>query len=142
MFESLVRKTRECLCCERMADSSGCVAQLVRALSQYAKVVGVILSQGTCKNRPVNAQISGRTNRCLSLSLPPHFLSLSNQLKIKNIQCITECLLLLAHHWDNQNAPNKGSKHPLEEEDLQVGNLETRPTWSYLARLGIVRLHQ
>ena len=31
------------------------VAQLIRALSQYAKVMGSIPSQGTCKNQPMNA---------------------------------------------------------------------------------------
>ena len=47
----------------------GRVALLVRALSQYAKVVGSIPGQGTHKNQPVNASVSGTTNRCFSLSL-------------------------------------------------------------------------
>ena len=33
----------------------GWVAQLVRALSRYAKVVGLIPGQGTYRNQPVNA---------------------------------------------------------------------------------------
>ena len=45
--------------------SPGCVAQLVRALSQNAKVVGSIPDQGTYKNQPiVKASV-----RCSSLSL-------------------------------------------------------------------------
>ena len=34
--------------------SPGQVAQLVRELSQYAKVVGLISHQGTYKNQPMN----------------------------------------------------------------------------------------
>ena len=33
----------------------GRVTQLIRASSQYAKVVGLILTQGTHKNQPMNA---------------------------------------------------------------------------------------
>ena len=61
--------------------SPGQVAQLVRALSYYAKVMGLIRSQGTYESQPMNAQMGGTTNRCFSLSLP---LPLSkNQLKKK-----------------------------------------------------------
>ena len=46
------------------------VAQFVGVLSQYAKVVGLISSQGTYKNQPTNASIRGTTNQCFfSLSL-------------------------------------------------------------------------
>ena len=53
----------------KMQICPGQVAQLVRA-----KVAGSISDQGTYKNQPVNALISGTTNRWifffLSLSLP------------------------------------------------------------------------
>ena len=49
--------------------NSGQVAQLIRASSQYAKVMGLIPGKGTYKKQPMNAQVSGTTNRCLSLSL-------------------------------------------------------------------------
>ena len=51
-----------------MNIGSGRLAQLVRVLSQYAKVAGSILGQGTYKKQPMNAQISGTTNWCFSLS--------------------------------------------------------------------------
>ena len=38
------------------------VAPLVRASSQYAKFAGSIPCQGTYKNQPVNAWMSGTTN--------------------------------------------------------------------------------
>ena len=47
----------------------GRVAQLVRAVSWYPKVVGSIPRQGTYKNQPMNAQISGTTSQCFSLFL-------------------------------------------------------------------------
>lgn len=34
--------------------SPGSVSQLVRALSQYTKVVGSMPGQGTCKDQPMN----------------------------------------------------------------------------------------
>ena len=37
-------------------QSSGQVAQLFRASSQYTKVVGSTLGQGTHKNEPMNAK--------------------------------------------------------------------------------------
>ena len=40
---------------------SGQVAQLVKVLFQYVKVAGSIPGQGTYKNQPMNAQISGAT---------------------------------------------------------------------------------
>ena len=40
---------------KEMSLSPGWVAQLVRVLSQYAKVVGLISGQGTYKNQPMNA---------------------------------------------------------------------------------------
>ena len=39
----------------RKTESFGRAAQLVKVLSPYAKVMGSIPSQGTCKNQPVNA---------------------------------------------------------------------------------------
>ena len=57
----------------------GQVAQLVRASSLYAKVVGSIPSQGN-NNQPVNASISVTRNQCFSLS--PFHLCLKT---IKNI---------------------------------------------------------
>ena len=33
----------------------GCLAQLVRAPSQYAKVAGSVPGQGTCKSQPMKA---------------------------------------------------------------------------------------
>ena len=53
---------------ENQVLGPGQVAQLVRAPSRYAKVVGSIASQGTCKNQPMNTQISGTTNPYFSLS--------------------------------------------------------------------------
>ena len=46
----------------------GWVAQLVRALSQYSKVVGSIPGKVTFENQPVNTQINGTTELSLSLS--------------------------------------------------------------------------
>ena len=73
--------------------SPGLVAQLDRVLSQFAKVVGSIPSQGTCKNQPVDTPVSATTDRCvcLSLSLPsslplPHFLSFSLKSISKNLR--------------------------------------------------------
>ena len=54
---------------EHFPEIPGWVVQLVRAFSQYAKVVGLIPGQSTHKNQPVNASISGTTNQCFSLSL-------------------------------------------------------------------------
>ena len=48
----------------------GQVAQLVTALSQYARIAGSILGHGTWKNQSMNASISG-TNQCFALSLSP-----------------------------------------------------------------------
>ena len=50
--------------------SPGWVAQLVRVLSQYAKVVGLILHQATYKNPPMNASVRAKPNWCFSLSPP------------------------------------------------------------------------
>ena len=49
----------------------GWVAHLVRASSQYAKVVGSIPSQDTYHNQLMNAWISVTTHQCFSLSLKP-----------------------------------------------------------------------
>ena len=53
--------------------SPGWVAQLVRALSWYARVSGSIPGQGTCKTQPVGVWVGGMARWCfsLSLSLPP-----------------------------------------------------------------------
>ena len=40
----------------------GWIAQLVRASSRYAKVADSVPGQGTYKNQPMNAYISGTTN--------------------------------------------------------------------------------
>ena len=61
----------------KAAVSPGGVAQLVRALSRYAKVVGSISGQGTYKQQPMNAKVSG-TTKLMLLSIP-HPLFLSNQ---------------------------------------------------------------
>ena len=53
----------------KMQICPGQVAQLVRA-----KVAGSISDQGTYKNQPVNALISGTTNQCLFF-FPSHSLS-------------------------------------------------------------------
>lgn len=48
----------------------GRVARLVRALSQYSKVAGSVPGQGTHKEQPINALVSGITKSlflCLSL---------------------------------------------------------------------------
>ena len=42
----------------------------LRVSSRYTNVVGLIPGQGTYKKQPMNASISGTTNRCFSLSLP------------------------------------------------------------------------
>ena len=47
-------------------------SSVVRPSSQYAKIVGLIPSQGTYKKQPVNTPIRGTTNRCFSLFLS-HF---------------------------------------------------------------------
>ena len=47
----------------------GWVAQLVRMLSWYAKVVGSIPGQGTCKNQPMNNKLIFLSfSLCLPLS--------------------------------------------------------------------------
>ena len=55
--------------CQRFSPGPGRVGQLVRALSQQVKVTGSIPSEGTYKKQPMNAQISGTTNQCFSLSI-------------------------------------------------------------------------
>ena len=45
-----------------------CVAQLIKALSQYAKVEDSVLGEGTYKKQSMNAW-SGMTKGCFSLSL-------------------------------------------------------------------------
>ena len=42
------------------------MAQLVRASSQYTRVVGSISGRGTYKNQPMNAEVGGTTDQCLS----------------------------------------------------------------------------
>ena len=54
------------------------IAALIRTLSRYTKVAGSDLGQGTYKNQPVNAEISGIASHCFSLSFPSS-LSLWNQ---------------------------------------------------------------
>ena len=49
------------------SSSPGQAAQFAGA--SYAKVMGLIPSQSTYKNQPINASISGRTNWCFSPSL-------------------------------------------------------------------------
>ena len=44
------------------------VAQMVRVLTQYARVVGSIPSQGTYKNPPMSASVHGTTDPSFSLS--------------------------------------------------------------------------
>ena len=44
----------------------GRVAQWVRVSSRYTKVAGSMSSQNTYKKQPINIQISGTINRCLS----------------------------------------------------------------------------
>ena len=43
--------------------SPSCVAQLVNVPLIYTRAVGLIPSQGTYKNEPMNASISGTTNQ-------------------------------------------------------------------------------
>ena len=78
-------------------NSSGPVAQLVRVLSPYAKVAGLIPGQGTCKNQPMNSSMGGTAiSVFLSVSLSPSsLLSLSLRLinffkncKVKNNKCL------------------------------------------------------
>ena len=45
----------------------GRVARLVRRLSRYTKVVGLIPGQGPCRNQPMNASMSGIMNQCFFL---------------------------------------------------------------------------
>ena len=71
----------------------GWVAQLVEALSQYAKVVGSIPNQGIYKEQPINAWISGTTNRCFSLSF---FLSLKSIKKVMLCLCLLSIWFLIA----------------------------------------------
>ena len=47
---------------KKLHNILGQLAQLVRALSPHSKVVGSISIQGTYKNQPMNASVSGRTN--------------------------------------------------------------------------------
>ena len=47
----------------------GWFAQLVRALSCNARVVGLNPSQDTYKNQPMNVSLNGTTNQYYSLSL-------------------------------------------------------------------------
>ena len=54
--------------------AAGQITQLVRVSSWYIKVMGLIPSQGTYKNQPMNASISGTTTRCLPSCLSNHFL--------------------------------------------------------------------
>ena len=63
--------------CESHGDQEylgrpGGVAQLVAVSSRYAKVAGLILGQGTYKNQPMDASISGTIiYLSFALSLPP-----------------------------------------------------------------------
>ena len=61
-------------CPSKDEQGPGQVAQLVRASSQYTKVVGSISGQGTYRKQPMNAYISRTTNQCLSLSFENKFL--------------------------------------------------------------------
>lgn len=45
------------------------MAQLVRAFSLHTTVAGLLPSQGTHKNQPASAHVSGTINRCLCLCL-------------------------------------------------------------------------
>ena len=70
----------------RRPSHPGWVAELVGALSQCTKVVGLIPGQGTYENQPMNAQVGGTTYWFyllfffLSLCLTPSS-QLANQLK-------------------------------------------------------------
>ena len=55
----------------------GQVAQLVRMSPPYSKVAGLIPGQGTYKKQPMNAQVSGKTNRHVSLSFSHPLIPLS-----------------------------------------------------------------
>ena len=58
------------LCFFRMEPwSPGWVVQWSEPLPRYVKVVGSIPGQGTYKNQPMNASVSGTTNQCFSPSL-------------------------------------------------------------------------
>ena len=52
-------------------NSPGQVAQLVRASSWHAEVVGWIPRQGTYKNQPMSASVSGTIPPCFSVSVSP-----------------------------------------------------------------------
>ena len=77
---------------ETVTESPGQVAQLVGASPWYTKVEGSIPGQGTYKNEPMNAWVSGTAIPCFSLFLVLSFpLSKINKLKKK----VTEKALLL-----------------------------------------------
>ena len=62
------------------------VIQLLRVSSQYTKVAGSILGQGTYKNQPINTQMSGKTNPCSFLSCSSSLsLSLKSKRKSTNV---------------------------------------------------------
>ena len=52
----------------RTGGLPGQMAPLVGVLSLHAKAERSILVQGTYKNQPLNAQVSGTTHQCFSLS--------------------------------------------------------------------------
>ena len=53
---------------KKTAQRPGRGAQFVRASPRYTGVAGSIPGQGLCENQPPNAEISGATNQCFSLS--------------------------------------------------------------------------
>ena len=55
---------------EKQKGSPAQAARLVRASSCCAEVAGLTPGQGTYKNQPMNAYISGTAHRCFSLSSP------------------------------------------------------------------------
>ena len=65
---------------ELVGIGPGWVGQLVKALSQYTKVVGSIPSLGIYRNQPISAQVEQQIDVSLSLTLPlPSSVSKINQ---------------------------------------------------------------
>ena len=53
----------------KQAWGRGQTGQWVRVLCSHAKAAGSIPGQGTYRNQPMNASVSGTTNQSLSLAL-------------------------------------------------------------------------
>ena len=98
--ESLSKDTK--IIFKKPNRNSGQVAQLVRVAGWYAKVVGSIPGQGTYKNQPANAQISGTTNQCFFLSSPPSSLSLKSinfKKRVTAIKNLLQGLKMSKEEW-------------------------------------------